>query len=150
MRQGKNRHISGKRAIVLIVTALMFAFIFVQSLLPQGVSANESAWLTDRILNPLLKTFGIGPISHRTVRKIAHVLEFAVLSFMLTICFRGRIVNSIGIGFSAAFLDESLQLLSGRGASIADVWIDLIGVAAGSAFGFLLWIVFRRLRSEKE
>lgn len=34
-------------------------------------------------------------------------------------------------GFIAAFIDESIQLLSGRGAMIQDVWIDLTGVAAG-------------------
>ena len=42
-------------------------------------------------------------------------------------------------GFAAAFLDESIQLFSDRGAEIRDVWIDLIGVASGVLIGFLIW-----------
>ena len=138
MRRVKDGRLSGKRIALLIVTGLMLAFIFGQSLLPQSVSAEESGWLTENVLNPVLDLLGIGPLTHHMVRKIAHVTEFAILSMLLTLCFRGQIVKSAGVGFAAAFLDESIQLLSGRGASITDVWIDLIGVAIGSVLGLLI------------
>lgn len=138
MRRVKDGRLSGKRIALLIATGLTLVFIFGQSMLPQSVSAEESGWLTENVLNPVLDLLGIGPLTHHMVRKIAHVTEFAILSMLLTLCFRGQIVKSAGAGFAAAFLDESIQLLSGRGASITDVWIDLIGVAIGSVLGFLI------------
>lgn len=138
MRRVKDGRLSGKRIALLIATGLMLVFIFGQSLLPQSVSAEESGWLTENVLNPVLDLLGIGPLTHHMVRKIAHITEFAILSMLLTLCFRGQIVKSAGVGFAAAFLDESIQLLSGRGASITDVWIDLIGVAIGSVLGLLI------------
>ena len=138
MRRVKDGRLSGKRIALLIATGLTLVFIFGQSMLPQSVSAEESGWLTENVLNPVLDLLGIGPLTHHMVRKIAHVTEFAILSMLLTLCFRGQIVKSAGVGFAAAFLDESIQLLSGRGASITDVWIDLIGVAIGSVLGLLI------------
>ena len=138
MRRVKDGRLSGKRIALLIATGLTLVFIFGQSMLPQSVSAEESGWLTENVLNPVLDLLGIGPLTHHMVRKIAHVAEFTILSVLLTLCFRGQIVKSAGAGFAAAFLDESIQLLSGRGASITDVWIDLIGVAIGSVLGLLI------------
>ena len=113
-------------------------FIFVQSVLPKSVSSDESGWLLEHVLNPIAKRLGLRPFSNQTVRKIAHVIEFLVLSGLLVFCFCGRIAVSGGVSFLTAFLDESIQLLSGRGAQITDVWIDLIGVAVGTALGFLI------------
>ncbi|MBR6040477.1 MAG: VanZ family protein [Clostridia bacterium] len=148
MRRVKDGRLSGKRIALLIATGLTLVFIFGQSMLPQSVSAEESGWLTENVLNPVLDLLGIGPLTHHMVRKIAHVAEFTILSVLLTLCFRGQIVKSAGAGFAAAFLDESIQLLSGRGASITDVWIDLIGVAIGSVLGLL--IVQLRLSHSKQ
>ena len=148
MRQVKSGRLSGKRIALLIVTGLMLAFIFGQSLLPQSVSADESGWLTDKVLNPLLNLLGFGSVTNHTVRKIAHVTEFTILSALLMLCFHGQIMKSAGIGFTAVFLDESIQLLSGRGASIADVWIDLIGVALGTLLGCLILRIIHRNKRE--
>ena len=149
MRLVEGGRLSGKRIALLIATGLMLAFIFCQSLLPPRVSAEESGWLTESILDPLMQKLGFSPLTHHAVRKIAHIAEFAVLSVLLTLCFRGQIVKSAGAGFTAAFLDESLQLLSGRDAMIADVWIDLIGIAAGLLFGCLICFVIRRCRKAR-
>lgn len=144
MPRAEGSRLSGKRIALFSVTASVLVFIFVQSMLPQSVSANESNWLTEKILNPFLRLFGLGPLTDHTVRKIAHMTEFAVLSALLLQCFRGRFLKSFCSGFAAAFLDESIQLLSGRGASIADVWIDLLGVAIGVLLGILLCKAKRR------
>ena len=143
MRQDEYTRLSGKRIALLIVTGLMLAFIFGQSMLPQSVSAEESGWLTDNVLNPLLNLLGFGPVTNHTVRKIAHVTEFAILSVLLTLCCRGRFIKSVSIGFVAAFLDESVQLWAGRGALISDVWIDLIGIAIGSLIGLAVYRIIR-------
>lgn len=141
MQQAERKQISVKRIVLLIMTALMIAFIFVQSVLPMDISSEESGWLTEHILNPVLNLLGLGSLSNQVVRKIAHITEFTVLAALLLFCFRDRIVKSAGTGFLVAFLDESIQLLSDRGALISDVWIDLIGVAIGTLLGFLLWIL---------
>ena len=148
MQQAEEGRLSGKQIALLIVTGLMFIFIFGQSILPQSVSAEESGWLTENILNPLLNLLGIGPLTHHMVRKIAHITEFAILTFLLALCFRGQILKSMGIGFTTAFLDESIQLLSGRGASITDVWIDLVGVTIGFVLGLLI-VRLRLSRSKR-
>ncbi|MBQ6235021.1 MAG: VanZ family protein [Clostridia bacterium] len=147
MRLAKDRRLSRKRIVLLIATGLMLVFIFGQSAFPKTVSAEESGLLVENVLNPLFELLGFRPLSQNVVRKIAHVAEFAILSVLLALCFRGQIIKSAGTGFAAAFLDESIQLLSERGALITDVWIDLIGVAIGSVLGLL--IVRLRLRSSK-
>lgn len=147
MQRDKSRRLSGRRIALLIVTILAMAFVFLQSVLPTAVSAGESGWLTERVLNPLLKLVGCRPLSHHAVRKLAHIFEFTALSLLLTLCFRGNPVKSFGAGFAAAFLDESIQLLSGRGALLTDVWIDLIGVTFGMLLGVLIWRAHAVLQS---
>lgn len=135
---------SKRRVLLLIATGLALIFIFVQSLLPQSVSAEESGWFTEKILNPIASFFGFGPLSHTAVRKLAHVFEYTVLAALLLLTMRGQLVKSIGLGFTFAFLDESLQSLTGRGAVLSDVWIDLCGVALGTLLDFLLWELLHR------
>lgn len=144
MQRAENKRLSHKRIALLIITGLVLVFIFGQSLLPQSISAKESGWFTDHILRPVFRLIGIELHGDAAVRKFAHVAEFTTLSVLLVFCFYGQMVKSTGVGFTAAFLDESIQLLSGRGALISDVWIDLIGVAAGSLLGYLLFRIIRR------
>ena len=112
------------------MTVAMLLFIWGQSLLPQSLSAEESGWFTTHIINPLLGLFGLSA-DNGLVRKLAHVSEYAALSFLLALLFRGSVKRLFPLGFSAAFLDESIQILSNRGAMIQDVWIDLLGVLLG-------------------
>ncbi len=146
MRQADGRRLSGKRIALLIVSALTLAFIFGQSMLPRSVSAGESGWLEESVLDPVFRFFGMDPPEDHIIRKVAHIMEFAVLSVLLVFCFRGQVVKSAGIAFCAAFLDESIQLLTDRGALITDVWIDLAGILIGTLVGMLIWraILFRK------
>ncbi len=132
------RRVPPRRIVLWIMTVLMLAFIFGQSLLPQDVSAEESGWILNNILNPALNALGLGPLSHHTTRKLAHVAEFTALSALLVFCFRGSFAKAFSGGFVTAFLDESLQLLTARGAQLQDVWIDLIGVLSGVLIGLLV------------
>jgi VanZ family protein len=132
------RRVPPRRIVLWIMTVLMLAFIFGQSLLPQDVSAEESGWILNNILNPVLNALGLGSLSHQTARKLAHVAEFTALSALLVFCFRGSFAKAFSGGFVTAFLDESLQLLTARGAQLQDVWIDLIGVLSGVLIGLLV------------
>jgi len=137
MQPAEHKPIKAKRIILLTVTVLVAAFIFTQSLLPRSVSAGESGWFAEHIVNPLLRFVGIRAQGDHIARKIAHVAEFAALAFLLVFCLRGNILYSAAAGFLAGFLDETLQIFSDRGAMIADVWIDLIGVSIGILVGCL-------------
>ncbi len=113
----------------IILTLFCIGFIFLQSLIPESKSANESLWFTENVLDPVLNWFGV-KADKDVVRKIAHAVEFCVLTLMLSIWWK-RPVRVFYAGFTLAFLDESLQVITGRGALITDIWIDLIGVGIG-------------------
>lgn len=105
--------------------------------MPIADSAAESGRVTEW-LTPFLEVLvGQGNVTDHLVRKLAHFTEFAALGFQFLLLRRARtwtdVVRSAELGFFAAFLDESIQLLSVRGAQISDVWLDTGGVAFGVA-----------------
>ena len=117
---------------------LVLTLVWFHSLVPEQQSFYESAWVTNSIIQPLVRFFGSSGIEKEIVRKLAHVAEFGIFTLLCSLAFRGKPVKSFYSGFSAAFLDETIQLLSKRGALIADVWIDLIGVTIGTGIGWLI------------
>lgn len=123
------------RRLQWVFLALTLVFIWGHSCMPIADSAAESGFIT-RLLTPLLEVLvGKGNVTDHLVRKLAHFTEFAVLGAQLLLLRREKaqegIARSIEYGFFAAFLDESIQLLSGRGAQIRDVWLDTAGVVFG-------------------
>lgn len=129
-----------KRWIVLI--AICSAFILVQSAVPESKSENESIWFTEHVLNPILSKFGI-VADKDIVRKVAHVVEFCVLAVIISLWWK-KPMKTFYAGFTLAFLDESLQVVTGRGALITDIWIDLIGVAIGIGISLVLLSLIRK------
>ena len=114
----------------IFVALICVGFILIQSIIPESKSAHESLWFTSHVINPLLNRFGI--IADKDiVRKIAHAVEFCVLALIISIAWK-KPVKYLYAGFTLAFLDESLQVVTGRGALITDIWIDLIGVGIGT------------------
>ena len=58
-----------------------------------------------------------------------------------------RAVCACLLGLLAAFLDETLQLFSGRGSMVADVWLDFAGVVCGvAAVAAGMWIWERGMK----
>ncbi len=88
------------------------------------------------------------------IRKIAHGLEFFVLSILVIIIFsKGRINNvdlvirTLFIVVMCAILDEYLQsYIPGRGSLISDVLIDFWG----GCFGVLVFKVFNKLITKEK
>ncbi len=114
----------------IFLALICVGFILIQSIIPESKSAHESLWFTSHVINPLLNRFGI--IADKDiVRKIAHAVEFCVLALIISIAWK-KPVKYLYAGFTLAFLDESLQVVTGRGALITDIWIDLIGVGIGT------------------
>lgn len=128
-----------KRTVLILLAVMVLVLIWFQSVVPERRSDHESVWFTNEVINPLLAKLGYGAVSSIIVRKAAHVSEFFVLSFISLFVWKGRFVPSVYTGFTAAFLDESVQLVANRGALISDVWIDLIGVLSGAAVGWAIW-----------
>lgn len=140
-------NINDKRKWTLIFILLILLFIWSQSTVPESRSAYESGWLTNKIITPILKTIGISPIDKHAVRKIAHIVEYLVLNVFVSAFWNGKPVRSIYTGFTVAFLDESIQVIADRGALITDLWVDLIGIVAGTAIGYLIY-KFKRFKHQ--
>lgn len=121
----------------LIPAIICIGFILIHSMIPESKSAQESLWFTKYILNPVLSWFGV-KADNDVVRKIAHAVEFCVLALVLSLLWK-KPIKAFYAGFTLAFLDESLQVCTGRGALVTDIWIDLMGVMVGSLVG---WIIF--------
>ena len=107
-------------------------------MLPVKDSAAESTWLRETLINPILRYLGLTEVNDHVVRKAAHVAEFLLLSVFATLHLRGKAARALMVCFTVAFLDETIQLISDRGAQVQDVWIDLIGIATGSFLGWLI------------
>ncbi|MCM1046768.1 MAG: VanZ family protein [Candidatus Gastranaerophilales bacterium] len=91
------------------------------------------------------------PITEHTVRKSAHLFEFAMegMCVMLVLWAYGvmrwtHVGNICLVGVLTALTDELIQLRSsGRASSVADVWIDLAGFVAGAVLFVMVWAILR-------
>ena len=104
-------------------------------------------------------------LSEHTVRKLAHIAEFALLGFFLTCCLRVYTKRLFAFcawpllfGLFIAVCDEFLQrFVPGRSGSIKDIFIDFTGVCGGTAVAicivfavsFVLWLFWGRKRNRK-
>ena len=87
---------------------------------------------------------------------MAHFSEHGALGFELTLYAAfykdlkiRRIVNILYCGLTAAFIDETIQIFSGRGAAIADVWIDLAGFTTGFLITRLICMWYKKTVAKK-
>lgn len=129
---------------LLAATVVTLLLIWGQSVLPVSGSAKESGWLLQTVVNPVLRFLGFADMRQTLLRKLAHVSEFTLFTFCLTLLLRGRVAQTLGIGFIAGALDESIQLFSDRSAEVRDIWIDFVGVVLGTLLGTLLWRLTHR------
>ena len=129
--------------IILMIATLLF--IYVQSMIPPEESKAESDKVGEIVGEIIPPETPVGGYVQINIRKIAHFVEFAVLGFEAAIYFMlfskkvTRGVTLYPIALILAFFDESIQLLSGRGPTIGDVWIDLLGFASSSLVVIGVW-----------
>ena len=89
---------------------------------------------------PLIDDFLINHI-----RKFAHFLEYMIFGILVSKYYLfkrkslNRLVNSIFIILSIAFIDESIQIISGRESLVSDMWLDLFG----GIVGILVYLIFK-------
>lgn len=144
-----------KIGIFAAAVAGWLTFIFTNSLKSRADSAHQSA-PAEGLLRRILVFFGFtgdaGRVAAIVVRKTAHVFEFFVLFLLLTLIFRAfiksvklRVAVCFVVSAACACIDESLQIVSERGASVKDVFIDCIGIACAAC----LYLLFLRSRRGK-
>lgn len=138
-----------KRNILIILFVLIICFIWGNSLL----SAETSSRISNAVSELLTSFFGNGEgesaIDNTSVRKLAHFVEFFFLGIVASLLLR-LLINDTRVGIALSGLlclfipvmDETIQIFTGRGPSLRDVWIDIGGYALGSLAVYL--IVFIR------
>ena len=140
---------SGKRKVLLALIILTLCFIWGQSLVPGEASSQESGAVLERVAPILEVIFGKGNVTDHLVRKLAHVIEYAMLGIEFTLLFNGQdkwVRTVICHCFLTGFLDETIQLFNGRGSFVSDVWLD----ASGSALGMAIVLAVIALKRKKE
>lgn len=141
------------QTVLFIAMLLILSFIWGQSCASTAASAGESRFVTDSIIRPIIRAVlgekAAQKITENLIRKVAHVAEYTVLGLVFGLLLRERQPRfwpGLLLGLAAAFLDETLQIFTGRGSMITDIWIDLIGIAVGG----LIALLFRKTRKNKE
>ena len=130
-----------------ILIVLTLAVIFGNSIFSKEQSNEISREVFGFLSAFLDKVFGEGVITHAIIRKVAHFLQFfllglecSLLSIMIFNVSVKRFISLLPFGLIVSFVDEGIQILSQRGASIIDVAIDLVGYIVAS--GLLCLILF--------
>ena len=155
----KNRN---KKAITIlsICIAATLAFIWIHSCMGQEESSQESGFIYD-LLWPFFELFvGKGNVTEHFIRKLAHFTEFFGLGLELKLLMKLvlldtpyilRMINAWTLGTMCALIDETIQIFSGRGPAIADVWLDSAGCLTGVLLMSLtIFIVNRHIRKKEE
>lgn len=130
-----------KLAATAVGTAAWLVFVFGNSLKSRSASAAQSdgaVGLFARLLTALGFDGDIEGVATFAVRKAAHIFEFFVLFLLFAALFallfgaKKAVPLAAASAFVCACVDEGLQIISHRGASVRDVLIDLIGVFIGT------------------
>jgi len=145
--------------VLIVAFVLIVCFIWGNSLLSPEMSGAISGAVKD-ILAGVFGTDG-GESNdtelHFWVRKLAHFLEFAALGLVGSLLLRfyscDRMIRwtcAAMIGGFFALTDETIQIFSGRGSSVRDVWIDIAGYIAGCLLAELLIFLRRKVLAKRQ
>lgn len=113
---------------------------------------NENSQVTDLLNNSDKDIREMAKLAINSVRKSAHIIEYMLLAITSTklLLYCGKInyrqiYKTYKIGIFIAFIDETIQIFSGRTAAIRDIWIDTLGFS----IGLLIIIIFRIIKNLK-
>lgn len=145
------------KTILVVLLALLLAFIWLHSMMPAEDSAEESQRI-GQILTPILELFvGEGNVTDHLVRKLAHFCEYGALGVVLgalVLVRRGKLFQwsyALLCALAVAVIDESIQLLAdGRGAQVQDVLLDAAGSLTGLLAVWLIAALVKKIRRRDE
>lgn len=144
--------------ILILLIAATLAHAFYQSSLPTQESVQESnkvGEIIEEIIPPDTKP---GEYIQKNLRKLAHFAEFFMLglwtSLFVVLFLRkwGAFTALLPFGMISALLDETVQIFSKRGASVSDIWIDVLGFTTAALAVMLVFtvvILIRRVRGNR-
>lgn len=137
------------KILLVAVILLTFSFIFGNSMLDAESSDRQSSAVTDTVVGVLptdkkpADDVALGDF-HYNLRKAAHFAEYGLLGFEIALYIAIFAVSipktalvSPFIGLTAAFTDETIQIFSGRGASVEDMWLDIFGFLTASLIVYI-------------
>ena len=142
------------KTILVVLLALLLAFIWLHSMMPAEDSAEESQRV-GQFLTPFLELLvGEGNVTDHLVRKLAHFCEYGALGILVGALLLVKKESGIFrwsyallCALAVAVIDESIQLLAdGRGAQVQDVLLDTAGSLTGLLAVWLIAVLVRRLR----
>lgn len=145
-----------KRGIFCTLTALLIAFIFINSALDADISSKESTGVLE-FINNILSSLRIQLIlSENFVRKCAHFAEYFALGTLLyftVLSFTDKLNKKfyipLCIGLITASVDETIQLFSpGRSGQFSDVLLDFFGVCTAVFILYISKNLFKRKDKE--
>ena len=129
-----------KKYVFLLMTAVLIAFIWGNSLQNATHSSVESRWVLDLVQSTFSVIPGISHVTMYEIRKAAHVTEYMALGFFLSLDLsalnrRGRARDVVALGVLIACIDELFSF--GRSGQLTDVVIDTCGVILGVAAAYV-------------
>ena len=142
------------KTILVVLLALLLAFIWLHSMMPAEDSAEESQRV-GQLLTPFLELLvGEGNVTDHLVRKLAHFCEYGALGILAGALLLVKKESGIFrwsyallCALAVAVIDESIQLLAdGRGAQVQDVLLDTAGSLTCLLAVWLIAVLVRWLR----
>ena len=139
------------------VSILTLSFIFSRSVKTKEQSSVESDAVGEVLEEIIPDEAPEKDFILQNVRKIAHFFEFSILGAEIAayiLIFRRRLsyaLLSFGAGAFFALADETIQIFSERGSSVADVWLDFSGFFLVESLIYLVFLLvcFIRKRAKK-
>ena len=143
---------SRKRTALLFYLGILLLFIWGNSLLSPKASWALSGIVQRTVghLKPIAEADAIlGQVEGYSVRKLAHLGEFAMLGILLMALTEAkprqvRLPVVLSLGSLAALIDEGIQSFTGRTSCLRDVGIDLAGFCIGLMLFSLVALCFAR------
>ncbi|MBO5009958.1 MAG: VanZ family protein [Clostridia bacterium] len=141
--------------ILLLTSAVTILSFFIQSALPPAISSAESDTVSGFFGMLIPKDTVVGGFIHSNIRKIGHFCEYGLLGIQLALLTalslterkeRLAFISHI-FALIIALIDETVQIFSGRGPSVSDVWLDFLGFTV--LFAFTYGIIFLKRRFSK-
>ena len=123
------------RVFLYLAMAATVIFIFVNSSLPPELSSEQSDAVGGFIASIIPPDTAVGSFILDNLRKIAHFTEYGLLGIEIAIYVTvfgekkrvRRALSALPVPLFVGFTDETIQIFSGRGPEISDVWIDIGG-----------------------
>ena len=150
----RKRRVAYIGLIILILVTIVF--IWSNSLQSIPESQAKSIGFLNKV-KPFLEIFvGTGNVTDHLVRKLAHFTEFGTLGCELALLLALRkhinwqsVINSAFFAMVVALTDETIQIFSGRGSQVQDVWLDFAGSCTGILFVIVIFGLIKVARNRK-